>query len=636
MTSLSRHEFQESQPLVDIMYPPVDLTPVLQVIVERVRSSDIWPMCAIGIADLEEREILVPAQAGFLENYPKNIKFPAIGSATLEAIHRNQSIAINDVLQDTEFPVLQEAAKAGGYRSILLVPLQVEDIRAAVTFCFAEPHIYTQDETQLANAIAQQVTIAIENAHLYALEKQRTEQLQYLNQRIAEQNQLLQRVTETHTALTRLVLDDAGMDGILKAIRNLLGNPVGIENENFKLLVHSDDIEQFDRHRHASTQAGGTVQEVFTDPTTAVLIHSMQQDRRAILLPTQPNVGLEKRRILAPITAGKDILGYVWVMESLRPFDDHDLVIAEQAALVLALEMVKQRAAYETELRLKADFLDDLLSGRTLNETELLQRASYLGYKFTKPSGLLVLTCSRLQDSDQPVADITLFNRQLILCVQRTANQYSPENIVAFQAGQIVLILPVSKVREQALPGLRNFTEVLRQDIKNMDARLDVLIGMGDIFEPIGVTPLVYRQAQRAMDAARSLGNLEGTFHLNDLGVYGILYHESDQGEVRAFAEKMLLRLQVYDEKHDVELVKTLDVYLANQGHIRKSADMLYIHVNTLRQRLDRIEDVLQVDLDDAWVRLNLQLALRVYEVLARPERIAIVKRNNSLGSLSE
>src|SRR4030042_296951 len=113
--------------------------------------------------------------------------------------------------------------------------------------------------------------------------------------------------------------------------------------------------------------------------------------------------------------------------------------------------MVKHRAAYETELRLKADFLDDLISRRTLNETELLQRASYLGYKFTKPSGLLVLTCSRLQDADQPVADITLFNRQLILCVQRTANQYSPENIVAFQAGQIVLMLPVSKVRDQAL-----------------------------------------------------------------------------------------------------------------------------------------------------------------------------------------
>jgi len=632
--SLSRLEFPDLRPLVEAVHSPVDLNPVLQMIVERVRSSDIWPMCAIGIADAEEREIQVPAQSGFLENYPKNIKFPAIGSATLEAIHRNQSIAISDVLQDTEFPVLQEAARTAGYRSILLVPIQVEDIRAAVTFCFAEPHIYTQDEIQLANAIAQQVMIAIHNANQYALEKQRTEQLQSLNQRIAEQNRLLQRVTETHTALTRLVLDDAGMDGILKAIRNLLGNPVGIENENFKLLVHSDDREQFDRHRQASIKAGGTVHEVFTDPATGALIYSMQQDRRAILLPTQPDIGLEKRRILAPITAGKDILGYVWVMESLRPFDEHDLVIAEQAALVLALEMVKQRAAYETELRLKADFLDDLLSGRTNNESELLQRASYLGYKFTKPSGLLVLSCSRLQDSGQPGEEITQYDRQLILCVQSTANQYSAENIVAFQSGQILVILPVSKVKDHSIAGLREFTEVLRQEIKTMDARLEVLIGMGDIFQPIGETPVVYRQAQRAMDAARSLGHLDGTFHLNDLGVYGVLYHESDQGEMRTFAEKMLQPLQVYDDEHDAELVKTLDIYLAQQGHMRKSAEKLYIHVNTLRQRLERIEDVLGVQLENAWVRLNLQLALRVYDVLERSEKIAIAKRGSSRGAI--
>jgi PucR family transcriptional regulator, purine catabolism regulatory protein len=635
MRSFSKHKFPDLQPLVDAIHSPVDLNPVLQLIVERVRSSDIWPMCAIGIADAEEREIQVPAQSGFLENYPKNIKFPAIGSATLEAIHRNQSIAISDVLQDTEFPVLQEAARAAGYRSILLVPLQVEEIRAAVTFCFAEPHYYTQDEIQLANAIAQQVMIAIHNASQYAREKQRAEQLQCLNQRIAEQNRLLQRVTETHTALTRLVLDDVGMDGIVKAIRNLLGNPVGIENENFKLLVHSDDREQFDHHRLASLKASGTVHDIFSDPTTVALINSMQQDRRAILLPLQPNIGLENRSILAPITAGRDILGYVWVMESLRPFDEHDLVIAEQAALVLALEMVKQRATYETELRLKGDFLDDLLSSRTNNETELLQRASYLGYKFTKPSGLLVLTCHRLQGGNKLAEEITLYNRQLILCVQRTANQYSAENIVAFQSGQILVVLPVSKVQEHSLQGLRELTEALRQEIKTMDAGLEVLIGIGDIFQSISETPVVYRQAQRAMDAARSLGRLDGTFHLNDLGVYGVLYHESDQGEMRTFAEKMLQPLQVYDGEHNAELVKTLDVYLANQGHIRKSAERLYIHVNTLRQRLERIEDVLGVELDNSWVRLNLQLALRVYEVLARSERIEIAKRGSSVGKIA-
>ena len=253
-------------------------------------------MCAIGITDPEFKEIIVPAQAGFADSYPRDSKFPAIGSATLATIRRNQPIAINDVAENTEFPVLQGAAQAAGYRSILLVPLVIEEIRAVVTFGSSEPHEFTRDEMLLANAIAQQVMIAIENARHYEREKQRVEELESLNKLIGEQNRLLKRVTETHKALTTLVLDDAGVEGILEAVRMLLGNPLAIEDEHYHLLGYSQDREHFDRHRLASIQAGGTTQEVFNNPEVGTILKEMHKNRRSVLIPTLPAIGIEKRR----------------------------------------------------------------------------------------------------------------------------------------------------------------------------------------------------------------------------------------------------------------------------------------------------------------------------------------------------
>jgi len=55
---------------------------------------------------------------------------------------------------------------------------------------------------------------------------------------------------------------------------------------------------------------------------------------------------------------------------------------------------------------------------------------------------------------------------------------------------------------------------------------------------------------------------------------------------------------------------------LARSGfHFRQTAESLAIHPNTLRYRLDRAAEALQIDLDDADVRFRLQLATRLLDI---------------------
>ena len=75
----------------------------------------------------------------------------------------------------------------------------------------------------------------------------------------------------------------------------------------------------------------------------------------------------------------RDYLGYVVAAGGDATSRDLDLRAVEHGAIVLALEIVKERVARATEDRLQADFLADLVSGHGEPEDQLIQRARHYG-----------------------------------------------------------------------------------------------------------------------------------------------------------------------------------------------------------------------------------------------------------------
>lgn len=71
-------------------------------------------------------------------------------------------------------------------------------------------------------------------------------------------------------------------------------------------------------------------------------------------------------------------------------------------------------------------------------------------------------------------------------------------------------------------------------------------------------------------------------------------------------------RLLAYDESNDSDLAETLKVWLDTPGDVRAAAAALFIHPNTLRYRLRRLEEVSGLDLADPEQRFAAMLQLRI------------------------
>ncbi|GAA4947220.1 DNA-binding PucR family transcriptional regulator [Nonomuraea thailandensis] len=83
-------------------------------------------------------------------------------------------------------------------------------------------------------------------------------------------------------------------------------------------------------------------------------------------------------------------------------------------------------------------------------------------------------------------------------------------------------------------------------------------------------------------------------------------------GDVRrSFAARLLSPLLDYDRRHQSELVRTLGIYLDCAGSWNACAEQLHVHVNTVRYRVRRIEELTGRDLSTMADRVDFFLALR-------------------------
>lgn len=80
----------------------------------------------------------------------------------------------------------------------------------------------------------------------------------------------------------------------------------------------------------------------------------------------------------------------------------------------------------------------------------------------------------------------------------------------------------------------------------------------------------------------------------------------------RAFTARLLDPVREYDRKHRAELVPTLEAFLSSDGSWTRCASRLHLHVNTLRYRVSRIEQLTGRDLSRLEDKLDFFLALRM------------------------
>lgn len=424
------------------------------------------------------------------------------------------------------------------------------------------PRAFSPDEVALLCSLAAHAAIAIDTARALT-------DLAEANAVIREHAAAMQRAEEAHDQLTDLVLRGGDVTQVAAATARLLDGEITIHDPEGRPLTAAP--------RLGAKDPGENAADAIREAADA-----SHQAARAVLRDS---------RWICAVLAGTELLGCL-VLHDRPRLDDPDRRLLERASVVTALLLLLRRTVAETENRVRGELIADLLTTPHRDLPGLTERGRRLGIDLDRPRLLLV--------AEAPQA----WRGRLSGAAARYL--FAADSISAEHAGATLLLLPDDGTE----PG---------QAARNAAARLGHLLGapvtVAASGPATGAGPLAaaHAEAVRCLRALHVLGRTGDGASAVELGFLGLLL--GDGHDVEGFVERTLGPLQEYDAKRGTELVRTLAAYFGAGGSHIRAKEALHVHVNTVVQRLDRIETLLGPDWAGPERALELQLALQLLQL---------------------
>lgn len=416
---------------------------------------------------------------------------------------------------------------------------------------------------------------------------------------VNEQYALLQRSLAVHEKLTKIVLEERGLDSIITTLSTLVGCSAVL----------------FDFHGLVLCEA--SYRRQLTSEMIAGLWHQISERRAnrqnfAVGLDGSPaNVQVY------PIVASHRIGAFLAVVKDTGEFSDYDRIILHHVVTVTALELVKKKAVAETEKRLAGDFFDELIAS-DLYEEEIARRLAFFGLD---PEGQHLIA---LVDIDE-FKTFTSGNGEREETVIQDVKERLHWAVDEFLARREVLFISASRsdsvvvlvqLDDMSTPDVIGLAADLQRAVDAMLPEITVSVGLGRPHKSLVDLRQSYYEALYAIRIRKLKGNRAVIASFDDLGSYGLLLGLQDTLSLEVFYDSVLGKLQEYDEQNSSDLVKSLACFLEANGHWGEAAERLYVHRHTLRYRMKRVEEITGRDLGSSQDRMEFWLALKAKELI--------------------
>ncbi|HJR91741.1 MAG TPA: PucR family transcriptional regulator ligand-binding domain-containing protein [Acidimicrobiia bacterium] len=348
-----------------------------------------------------------------------------------------------------------------------------------------------------------------------------------------------------------------------------------------------------------------TLQQLLDRPVAVV-------DPDGVVIAAEPpqawtGSGADDGRVEHPIRAGEEGFGTILVRPGPDGLDEEGGIAVERAGVAIALRQVQARAVAEAHEGFAAVSLEELISGQVTDADTLAERAATFGWDLEPGRAVLVVTCG--ETARGPAEP------ELRVLAAAARQSLRPNAIVWIRSRSVAaLIVPPS----DAPSDRRRLAEALQREAVARLGPVPVSVGVGRTVKDPLELPGSFREAQLALEAGTWEEGPGTARTFEDVGVERLLA-ASPPADLKDFVTTTLGPLLDYDRDQGGELVPTLSAWLETRS-VAETARRVYAHYNTVRKRLERIEELLGPVLTDARRALDLAVALRLHERSGPPE----------------
>lgn len=286
-----------------------------------------------------------------------------------------------------------------------------------------------------------------------------------------------------------------------------------------------------------------------------------------------------------------------------RKLNRAETTLAKASANVVDLQLMRKSAQLQAELRISNRVFERLLEA-DFDERSIMTDAALLGAQIDGSLRALVL-----RPAPRRGESASAISRSEVESALAAIKRFYPTALGLPFGGDVIAILPsddlatdevIDCVGDELLPSLR-------------PAQLRAVLG-----------PKVENLAEVSDSYYRALLTLDlsvpGDSELPSVSLYDQTFDafpaDATRETILRHVRSVLGDLLERDEQAGGDYLRTLAAYFANDRHLKHTAERLHVHLNTVRYRIERIEEILGVSFRDADQRFRIEWAVRLYDRL--------------------
>lgn len=380
----------------------------------------------------------------------------------------------------------------------------------------------------------------------------------------------------------------------------LVDAPVTIEDTASRVLAHSTRQDVADPIR-LSTIVGRKVPDaVLTSLRGRGVFRRLARSDEPVYVPADGDL---KPRLVIPVRAGNEWLGSIWIVVEARP-DPAVVRSLRQTASVVALHLLRLRSQTELSRRVAADRLRAALTGQAEGVEAWLPAGPWRVVVLDGGPAAASMTTPADAPGDGVETRVDLWES-----AARRRSWRQP--LLAVHDG-LVLALVTDSPSATTTPGTWGWLQEVVEEVTaaSTAGQAPATASAG---APAGRPVELDRSRREALEVhrLRESGRVTGTANtleqvwapITAARCVAALRVDELVGPVQEIA--------AHDTAHDTAYAQTIAAWLDHPGDPRSAAAGIHVHPNTLRYRLQRLAEIVELDLHDPETRLAVRLQLR-------------------------
>lgn len=388
--------------------------------------------------------------------------------------------------------------------------------------------------------------------------------------------------------LTEKVFQANNVHQLVERLSDLLQKGVIVENRDFELIAYSSPNEfSFDPVQQKTILSKRCPLFIIERLKKEGIIDRLKWEERPLRLPAIEDIGFYQR-IVVSLKHHNIIRGYLWIYEADESIDEEVLTFLTQIAPYLGKLLFEEQQVIENDL---PTVIWKLINDEFLNEAEMYRAANIASYQVPKQFTIIIAS---IKDPE-------------FLPILNTIKTIFIKEEIAFYLGKGTEIVGiVDGTREvSSVQKTDNLKQELLENLSEKEKNA-VFIGSGREYQKVSQIRQSYLEALEVIETLVFLNLDQVTCSFDELGMYRYIKLMYKKNVSENYRNEKIVKIMKKDAENNSELLKTLWYYIKNNCRVGKTAEMLFIHPNTLNYRVKQIVELTNINFDNIHERAEL------------------------------